>query len=156
MANVDKSRNFESFLRDNRPRNRVCYLPKRNQSSLLFLHSIMVAMTACTISSSTCVLAFRQHSRTATHPYTSVTHSPKLVARPIDQGGICVYVNVRVRILTVVLLPVDDPSGGQSNKGLSVFCGHGGAEHLERAQFAARHRHQTDPTQSIFNIGHNG
>lgn len=50
------------------------YQPKRNQSSLLFLHSITVARIACTTLSSTCVLAFRQHSSTARHPYTSETH----------------------------------------------------------------------------------
>lgn len=60
--------------------NDLCdYLLKRNQSSLLFLHSIIVARTAWTTSSSICVLAFRQHSNTVRHQYTSVTHSTKLL-----------------------------------------------------------------------------
>lgn len=68
----------------------MCYLPKRNQSSLLFLHSIMVAMTACTTSSSTCVLAFRQHSRTATHPYTSVTQPKISCTSDISRWNLCI------------------------------------------------------------------
>lgn len=60
--------------------NDLCdYLLKRNQSSLLFLHSIIVARIACTTSSSICVLTFRQHSNTVRHQYTSVTNSTKLV-----------------------------------------------------------------------------
>lgn len=55
---------------------RVTHLPKRNQSSLLFLHSIMVARTASATSSSTWVSASRQHISTARFLYTSVTHTP--------------------------------------------------------------------------------
>lgn len=131
----------------------LCYLLKRNQSSLLFLHSITVATIACTTSSSTCVLAFRQHSSTARHPYTSVTHSPQLLSAWFkSKMSTYAYVCVYVCILTVILLPVDYSSSCQSNESLSVFLGHGGAEHLERAQFALRHWEQTDQTQIIFNI----
>lgn len=56
---------------------------------------------------------------------------------------VCVY----VCILTVILLPVDYSSSSQSNESLSVISGHGGAEHLQRAQFALRHWEQTDKTQ---------
>lgn len=56
----------------------------------------------------------------------------------------CVY----VCILTVILLPVDYSGSSQSDEILSVFFGHGGAEHLERAQFALRHWEQTDQTQT--------
>lgn len=51
------------------------YLSKRNQFSLVLLHSIMVTKTDWSTSFCTGVLAFRQHSRTARHSYTSVTHS---------------------------------------------------------------------------------
>lgn len=46
-------------------------------------------------------------------------------------------------ILTIILLPADYSSSSQSNESLSVFFGHGGAEHLESAQFALRHWEQT-------------
>lgn len=54
----------------------VTDLPKRNQSSLLFLHSIMVANTASATSSSTRVSASRQHISTARFLCMSVTHTP--------------------------------------------------------------------------------
>lgn len=66
------------------------------------------------------------------------------------------FVRVYVCILTVILLPVDYSGSSQSNKTLPVFFGHGGAEHLERAQFALRHWEQTDRTQMIFNIQQSG
>lgn len=135
------------------------YLPKRNQSSLLFLHSITVARIACTTSSSTCVLAFRQHSSTAKHPYTSVTHrNTKLsfVLFIYKNGFIIMYVCVCVCTLTVILLPVDYSSSSQSDESVSVLFGHGGAEHLQRAQFTWRHWKQTDQTQTIFIIWHSG
>lgn len=57
-------------------------------------------------------------------------------------------------ILTLIFLPVDYSCGSQSNKSLSVFFGHGGAEHLERAQFALRHWKQTDQTETMFIMQH--
>ena len=53
----------------------VSHLLKRNQSSLLFLHSIRVARTAWRTPSSTGVSALRQHSSAATHPHTPETHN---------------------------------------------------------------------------------
>lgn len=129
------------------------YLLKRNQSSLLFLHSITVARIACKTSSSTCVSACRQHSSTARHPYTSVTQSPTLSFAWLSPTcPIYAFVCVYVCILTVILLPVDYSRSSQSYESLSVFFGHGGAEYLECAQFALRHWEQTDQTQNIFNI----
>lgn len=64
------------------------------------------------------------------------------------------FVCMHVYILTVILLPVDYSSSSQGDEVLSVFFGHCGAEHLERAQFALRHWEKTDQTQTIFNIQH--
>lgn len=45
--------------------------------------------------------------------------------------------------LTVVLLPVDQPRGGQRDEGLSVLVGHRRDDHLERAQCALGDWEQT-------------
>lgn len=70
------------------------YLLKRNQSSLLLLHSITVARIACTTSSSICVLAFRQQSNTVRHSRTSVTNSTKLLSAHFKENKcVCVCVD---------------------------------------------------------------